>query len=210
MLIDQILELDNFISSIEIADIKTRVYKLENYYKNINVPTSNIKKIASCTLGNSLYTCNRKIDTDMNAIMNAEFSDLYQKTLEFLKLKLQIENIFISSITPPGFHIFRGLERSAQVTHLEDYHRDITIFGYYPAADPESIVSFSCLIENTKDPAYLDTGDKNHYYTYGCLTLWNGLMLHRIGRTEYNNDTRITFQGHIFKDVATGNYFIHF
>ena len=203
---------DNFLTDVQIQDIKNRVSNLEKYYTPIM--SVNEDKYASCTLGNALYNMSTKnIPIHINNLMHEHFSDLFNHTIEFLKDILNINKVEVSELTTPGFHIFRSANSSENGGYQEGYHRDITILGWKPMVDPNCLYTFASIIENTKDPAYLDMVDEKFFYEYNKLVIFNGgKILHKVGKTKYEpNEQRITYQGHIYRLInEPDRYFINF
>lgn len=205
----------DFISSPDIQNIKNKVYELQDYYRPVRpLPTDcDYSKMSACTLGNAIYA-HKKINREINKIVKNNFTDLHQITIDRLKSIFNIETIYLSDFSVPGFHIFRGKEINGHLDSLH-FHTDKTLLDH-PAVDssivdPSFMYSFMSLIENTDDPSYLDLEDHKYYYEYGDLNIWSADVCHRIGASTFGeSDSRITYQGHIFKMKNTDDYYLYF
>lgn len=212
----------DFLSEEQRLSIKDRVYSLKDYYVPVDprVPHEDVTQLAAHTLGNSIYGF-MPLRTDLHDIVTTQFHDIHQLTINKLKEIFDIDNIKIANFSCPSFHIFRG-ESLFDYFKYVHYHLDDDIFlnGKIDPdkVDASSVWSFMTLIENTKDPAYLDyidpsddLKDKKHYYEYGDFTLWRGRVAHRIGNNKYTGkDSRITYQGHMLKINDPESYIIYF
>lgn len=212
---EKIIVYENFLTENDRLKIKEKIYFLKNHYQPIYdyIPNDRIASLCAHTLGNAVYT-KRRLNRKVNQIMIENFSTLYEKTIYALKSIFNIENISLADFSVPGFHVYRGVELNNYLKDLK-YHIDTDVLTHVEintdSIDNKFIWSFSSLIENTKDPAYLDYNEDKFYYEYGKLNIWNHSLAHRIGASQFsNNDSRITYQGHIYKQKGTDNYYLYF
>lgn len=205
----------NFINDAQRNNIRSRVYELKKYYRNVvELPDNNdYDHVCACALGNAIYAHN-ELDLQLNEIMKQNFSQLYSLTIEHIRNIFNIKNVSFSNFSVPGFHIFRGKSLNDKTKNLP-YHKDISIF-HHPQIDSSDIekdflYSFTSLIENTYDPCFLDYKTDKHYYQYGDFSIWDANLLHRIGASKFGeNDSRITYQGHLFKIKNKDQYYLYF
>lgn len=204
----------NFIDNEFRHEIKEVVYKLQQYYRPVVELPSNIdyKILCACTLGNAIYA-HGEIDKNINKIVRQAFSELHHITIKKLQDVFGINNIHLADFSVPGFHIFRGYELNRHLYSLH-YHKDISIYHHKAVdylIDDDFVYSFISIIENTDDPSFLDYKLNKHYYNYNELSIWNARLPHRIGDSKFGyNDSRITYQGHIFKVKNKEEYYLYF
>jgi len=205
----------NFISSTDIQQIRQKVYNLKDIYRPVTRLSDNCdySSVCACTLGNAIYA-HREIDNNINRIMKNTFADLYQITIDRLKSIFNITNVYLFDFSVPGFHVFRGKELNERVNNLH-FHTDRSLLNHCVVdssiVDEEFMYSFMTLIENTNDPSYLDLENNKHYYEHGDFNVWCAHVPHRIGASKFgDSDSRITYQGHIFKAKHSNSYYLYF
>lgn len=180
------------------------------------------------TLGANLYidatsdeAPYRKRVQEMNPILKANFSDLYDKLIALFQEAYEIPVTFVDGLALPGFHIFLASKvfyEKGGSTHFDMQYQKIK--WPYKDIDYETPISFTCPLSLPKAGAGLEywditqdmvekmTGEelakaravKPHYFGYslGKIVLHQGLILHQIAPTKeiHPGDARITLQGH--------------
>jgi len=163
--------------------------------------------------GDGLYVLQDKneIDWEVQEILDTEFSDIiYTPVLKTLEEIFGIgvkEVSYYKDLPLPGFHIYKG--NDIGLTKSRPYHTDDNLRFYKPELNREQIYSFAIPIELPKDGACLDwLGDSSDYFTHnyelGKMSLWHGMVKHRLGAKPPTTENRITLQGHVYVDYKTG------
>jgi hypothetical protein len=154
-----------------------------------------------------------KKSADNISMLRDFFGDVHDKTIYFLKKKLETDIVPFNDFTLPGFHIFRGPRKSAFSENT--FHIDGSIYRFYPKDInyKETTYSFSSLIHSTPKAhlEYKDDKQINSSFEYkeGNLNVWSSFVPHKIGTCDIEeNQYRITYQGHVFK--YNGNNYMYF
>jgi hypothetical protein len=226
----------NFLQQTEVAFLREQVYNSEQYWKHVSsMPIAfdeyrnkYSKEILNhydnllanqYFLGDAIYVMDNKlqhIDVKTQEYMKETFSWLYDKVLDYFKELYSTDNVKLHDKLPvPGFHIFRNTGTEETETKVFDWHNDTSVDEYVANVKNNSVYSFVLLVENIEDLSHLDfkINDTQSIipYTYGCLHLWNGNIWHRIGSMKLKpNESRITFQGHLYYDEQEKFYKLYF
>lgn len=222
-------DVKNFVSKLEIAQLKDTVHSLKSDWKPISEYDRyegyrnflQDKDKIQHVLGDAIYLIHTKgqdgrreeINWDLQEKLKIEFDWLYDRLFHEIRKTFNIEKVEFDGTLPiPGFHVFGKYEiENAQYI----IHQDSGILDYYPDIDENNIRSFVLLIESPETPPYLDIvlDDKSEkfFYEYGTLHFWNGMIPHRIGPFSLKKDEyRITFQGHFYVDPDTSIVKVYF
>ena len=210
----------DFLTRKERLDIKDRIFSLESEWLTLYGEyglTNDISK-RSFVLGHAAYVLQSnksplKKREDNISMLRDYFCDVHDKTIYFLKKKLEIDIVPFNDFTLPGFHIFRGPRKSA-FSELT-FHTDSSIYRFYPSDInyEKNSYSFSSLIHSTPKAhlEYKDDKQVNSSFEYkeGSLNIWSSFVPHKIGTCDIEeNQYRITYQGHVFK--YKGNNYMYF
>lgn len=158
-----------------------------------------------------------KIDEEVQEILDTEFSELiYTPLLNTIKemFGLGIKEVsYWEGLPLPGFHIYRGNEIG--LTPNRPYHTDDNLRFYKPETNRDKIFSFAIPITMPECGACLDwLGDSSDYFTapyaLGKMTIWHGMVKHRIGSKPPTEQDRITLQGHVYVNEHDGILKVYF
>jgi len=169
--------------------------------------------------GDGLYVLQDKnqIDLEVQEILDTEFSELiYTPVLKTIKDMFGIgvnEVSYYKDLPLPGFHIYKGNEIG--LTKLRPYHVDDNLRFYKPEADKNNIFSFAIPIILPECGACLDwLGDSSDYFSHnyelGVMSMWHGMVKHRIGAQPPDDGDRITLQGHVYVNAKDGILKVYF
>lgn len=170
-------------------------------------------------LGDGLYVLQdrNEINQEVQEILDAEFSELiYTPVLETIKEMFGIgvnEVSYYEDLPLPGFHIYRG--NDIGLTTTRPYHTDDNLRFYKPEADRNNIYSFAIPIILPECGACLDwLGDApdyfSHNYELGVMSMWHGMVKHRLGAKPPAEGDRITLQGHVYVNANDGILKVYF
>ena len=170
-------------------------------------------------LGDGLYVLQdrNEINQEVQEILDTEFSELiYTPVLETIKEMFGIgvnEVSYYEDLPLPGFHIYRG--NDIGLTTTRPYHTDNNLRFYKPEADRNNIYSFAIPIILPECGACLDwLGDSSEYfihnYELGVMSMWHGMVKHRIGAKPPTDEDRITLQGHVYVNEKDGILKVYF
>ena len=173
--------------------------------------------------GDGLYVLQDKneINQEVQEILDSEFSELiYTPVLETIKEMFGIgvnEVSYYEDLPLPGFHIYRGSLRGNDIglTKTRPYHTDDNLRFYKPEADRNNIFSFAIPIILPECGACLDwLGDSpdyfSHNYELGVMSMWHGMVKHRLGAKPPAEGDRITLQGHVYVNANDGILKVYF
>ena len=173
--------------------------------------------------GDGLYVLQDKneINQEVQEILDTEFSELiYTPVLETIKEMFGIgvnEVSYYEDLPLPGFHIYRGSLRGNDIglTTTRPYHTDDNLRFYKPEADRNNIYSFAIPIILPECGACLDwLGDApdyfSHNYELGVMSMWHGMVKHRLGAKPPAEGDRITLQGHVYVNANDGILKVYF
>ena len=173
--------------------------------------------------GDGLYVLQDRndINQEVQEILDTEFSELiYTPVLETIKEMFGIgvnEVSYYEDLPLPGFHIYRGSLRGNDIglTTTRPYHTDDNLRFYKPEADRNNIYSFAIPIILPECGACLDwLGDSSEYfihnYELGVMSMWHGMVKHRIGAKPPTDEDRITLQGHVYVNEKDGILKVYF
>ena len=213
---------ENFLTDSQVDFIKSEVHSMREHWKNFceydrwkDTPSKEFQKIQN-VLGDAIYLVHvqdkgpttHEIDRDLQEKLRERFDWLYQLLFTEIKKQFGFDVEFDYDLTIPAFHVFGGKKIELDAWN---FHTDMGILDYYPDVNPTTVVSFACIIESPKTPAFLDIhiddDDWKHKeqveYKKGCIHFWNGIIPHRIGKFSLDEgEHRITFQGHFYVDPA--------
>ena len=169
--------------------------------------------------GDGLYVLQDKnsIDQNVQEILDTEFTELiYTPILETIKEMFGIgvnEVSYWKDLPLPGFHCYLGTEIG--LTTTRPYHTDDNLRFYKPETIRENIFSFTIPILLPECGACLDwLGDSPHYFSHnyelGKMSIWHGMVKHRLGAKPPTNEDRITLQGHVYVNEKDGILKIYF
>tara|TARA_B100000927_G_scaffold38246_1_gene27409 strand:- start:149 stop:823 length:675 start_codon:yes stop_codon:yes gene_type:complete len=169
--------------------------------------------------GDGLYVLQDKneINQEVQEILDTEFSELiYTPVLETIKEMFGIgvnEVSYYEDLPLPGFHIYRG--NDIGLTTTRPYHTDDNLRFYKPEADRNNIYSFAIPIILPECGACLDwLGDApdyfSHNYELGVMSMWHGMVKHRLGAKPPAEGDRITLQGHVYVNANDGILKVYF
>ena len=169
--------------------------------------------------GDGLYVLQDKnsIDQNVQEILDTEFTELiYTPILETIKEMFGIgvnEVSYWKDLPLPGFHCYLGNEIG--LTTTRPYHTDDNLRFYKPETIKENIFSFAIPILLPECGACLDwLGDSPHYFSHnyelGKMSMWHGMVKHRLGAKPPTNEDRITLQGHVYVNEKDGILKIYF
>ena len=169
--------------------------------------------------GDGLYVLQDKnsIDQNVQEILDTEFTELiYTPILETIKEMFGIgvnEVSYWKDLPLPGFHCYLGNEIG--LTTTRPYHTDDNLRFYKPETIKENIFSFTIPILLPECGACLDwLGDSPHYFSHnyelGKMSMWHGMVKHRLGAKPPTNEDRITLQGHVYVNEKDGILKIYF
>ena len=158
---------------------------------------------------NEMSKADQKLQQAMRDARNAE-QDVINNKFKALQLGkvYETDNVKYDERLPlPAFHIYHNkIDKTNFINHI-----DRSIFDFKENVDSDSVTSFVSLIESPKCSAYLDYGFGKKTYEVGKLHFWHGLLQHKIGNFTMNeNEYRITFQGHSYKDSKDGTVYLYF
>jgi|TARA_B100000085_G_scaffold80675_1_gene72713 hypothetical protein len=170
-------------------------------------------------LGDGLYVLQdrNEINQEVQEILDTEFSELiYTPVLETIKEMFGIgvnEVSYYEDLPLPGFHIYRG--NDIGLTTTRPYHTDDNLRFYKPEADRNNIYSFAIPIILPECGACLDwLGDApdyfSHNYELGVMSMWHGMVKHRLGAKPPAEGDRITLQGHVYVNANDGILKVYF
>ena len=170
-------------------------------------------------LGDGLYVLQdrNEINQEVQEILDTEFSELiYTPVLETIKEMFGIgvnEVSYYEDLPLPGFHIYRG--NDIGLTTTRPYHTDDNLRFYKPEADRNNIYSFAIPIILPECGACLDwLGDApdyfSHNYELGVMSMWHGMVKHRLGAQPPAEGDRITLQGHVYVNANDGILKVYF
>ena len=170
-------------------------------------------------LGDGLYVLQdrNEINQEVQEILDTEFSELiYTPVLETIKEMFGIgvnEVSYYEDLPLPGFHIYRG--NDIGLTTTRPYHTDDNLRFYKPEADRNNIYSFAIPIILPECGACLDwLGDApdyfSHNYELGVMSMWHGMVKHRLGAKPPAEGDRITLQGHVYVNANDGLLKVYF
>ena len=170
-------------------------------------------------LGDGLYVLQdrNEINQEVQEILDTEFSELiYTPVLETIKEMFGIgvnEVSYYEDLPLPGFHIYRG--NDIGLTPTRPYHTDDNLRFYKPEADRNNIYSFAIPIILPECGACLDwLGDApdyfSHNYELGVMSMWHGMVKHRLGAKPPAEGDRITLQGHVYVNANDGILKVYF
>ena len=170
-------------------------------------------------LGDGLYVLQdrNEINQEVQEILDTEFSELiYTPVLETIKEMFGIgvnEVSYYEDLPLPGFHIYRG--NDIGLTTTRPYHTDDNLRFYKPEADRNNIYSFAIPIILPECGACLDwLGDApdyfSHNYELGVMSMWHGMVKHRLGAKPPAEGDRITLQGHVYVNAKDGILKVYF
>ena len=170
-------------------------------------------------LGDGLYVLQdrNEINQEVQEILDTEFSELiYTPVLETIKEMFGIgvnEVSYYEDLPLPGFHIYRG--NDIGLTTTRPYHTDDNLRFYKPEADRNNIYSFAIPIILPECGACLDwLGDApdyfSHNYELGVMSMWHGMVKHRLGAKPPAEEDRITLQGHVYVNANDGILKVYF
>ena len=173
--------------------------------------------------GDGLYVLQDRndINQEVQEILDTEFSELiYTPVLETIKEMFGIgvnEVSYYEDLPLPGFHIYRGSLRGNDIglTTTRPYHTDDNLRFYKPEADRNNIYSFAIPIILPECGACLDwLGDApdyfSHNYELGVMSMWHGMVKHRLGAKPPAEGDRITLQGHVYVNANDGILKVYF
>ena len=169
--------------------------------------------------GDGLYVLQdrNEINQEVQEILDTEFSELiYTPVLETIKEMFGIgvnEVSYYEDLPLPGFHIYRG--NDIGLTTTRPYHTDDNLRFYKPEADRNNIYSFAIPIILPECGACLDwLGDApdyfSHNYELGVMSMWHGMVKHRLGAKPPAEGDRITLQGHVYVNANDGILKVYF
>ena len=169
--------------------------------------------------GDGLYVLQDRndINQEVQEILDTEFSELiYTPVLETIKEMFGIgvnEVSYYEDLPLPGFHIYRG--NDIGLTTTRPYHTDDNLRFYKPEADRNNIYSFAIPIILPECGACLDwLGDApdyfSHNYELGVMSMWHGMVKHRLGAKPPAEGDRITLQGHVYVNANDGILKVYF
>ena len=202
--------------------IAEKVYYHEKYWK----PLSDFLGVGTQAgmehmylLGDGLYILqeNKEFDQEIQELLDTEFSELiYTPVLETIKEMFGIgvnEVSYYEDLPLPGFHIYRG--NDIGLTTTRPYHTDDNLRFYKPEADRNNIYSFAIPIILPECGACLDwLGDApdyfSHNYELGVMSMWHGMVKHRLGAKPPAEGDRITLQGHVYVNANDGILKVYF
>lgn len=224
---------DNFLTQEEVNLINRKVKSLRGYWKNFldynkenylrsiyfemyknMMSYEELKSYYSIqnNFGDAIYMLDAgnydEIDQKVQNILKEEFDWLYDKLLNAVKKVYETDNVKYDEKLPlPAFHVYHNkIDKTNFINHI-----DRSIFDFKENVDSDSVTSFVSLIESPKCSAYLDYGFGKKTYEVGKLHFWHGLLQHKIGNFTMNeNEYRITFQGHSYKDSKDGTVYLYF
>ena len=169
--------------------------------------------------GDGLYVLQDKnsIDQNVQEILDTEFTELiYTPILETIKEMFGIgvnEVSYWKDLPLPGFHCYLGNEIG--LTTTRPYHTDDNLRFYKPETIRENIFYFTIPILLPECGACLDwLGDSSEYfihnYELGVMSMWHGMVKHRIGAKPPTDEDRITLQGHVYVNEKDGILKVYF
>jgi len=189
--------------------IAEKVYYHEKYWK----PLSDFLGVGTQAgmehmylLGDGLYILqeNKEFDQEIQELLDTEFSELiYTPVLKTIKDMFGIgvnEVSYYKDLPLPGFHIYKGNEIG--LTKLRPFHVDDNLRFYIPIILPECGACLDWL------------GDSSEYfihnYELGVMSMWHGMVKHRIGAKPPTDEDRITLQGHVYVNEKDGILKVYF
>ena len=202
--------------------IAEKVYYHEKYWK----PLSDFLGVGTQAgmehmylLGDGLYILqeNKEFDQEIQELLDTEFSELiYTPVLKTIKDMFGIgvnEVSYNKDLPLPGFHIYKGNEIG--LPKLRPFHVDDKLRFYKPETDKNNIFSFAIPIILPECGACLDwLGDSSEYfihnYELGVMSMWHGMVKHRIGAKPPTDEDRITLQGHVYVNEKDGILKVYF
>ena len=169
--------------------------------------------------GDGLYVLqeDKAIDQEVQEILDTEFSELiYTPVLKTVETMFGIgvkEVSYYEDLPLPGFHIYKG--NDIGLTPTRPYHVDDNLRFYKPETIRDNIFSFAIPITLPECGACLDwLGDSPNYFSHnyevGVMSMWHGMVKHRIGVKPPTEEDRITLQGHVYVNEKDGILKIYF
>lgn len=205
---DPIILDTQFLSNIEIADIKNKVFSLRNLWQENQIKSFYFLPYGFYSVKPEIYKKN--VFNYKNLMYNC-FENYYIKILNALNSNFEIEFSYHNNLNYPGFHVSKESmnvpnfhtdffpELSSTLNGVEKlFYRSAKILSFVIPISISSNQSTGLLIRNNFDNSRTSLNySKMLNYTEGILAAWQGNVIHSIKPFEHKKDNpRITMQFH--------------